>query len=60
MTQSGVGSRPAGVEGPRSSPARGFSLRIFKKGIPMNDGFPPHIAGFMTRKREKEKREEKA
>jgi len=26
----------------------------------MNDGFPPHIVGFMNRKREKEKREEKA
>jgi hypothetical protein len=28
--------------------------------IAMNDGFPPHIVGFMNRKREKEKREEKA
>jgi len=25
----------------------------------MNEGFPPHIVGFMNRKREKEKREEK-
>ena len=26
----------------------------------MNEGFPPHIVGFMNRKREKEKREEKS
>ena len=26
----------------------------------MNEGFPPHIVGFMNRKREKEEREEKS
>jgi hypothetical protein len=57
---SSAGSRPAGFEEPRSSPARGFSLQNLRRIIAMNDGFPPHIVGFMNRKREKEKREEKA
>ena len=33
-------------------PARGFSLEI---DMDRDDGFPPHIIGFMKRKREKEK-----
>jgi hypothetical protein len=42
------------------APPRGAFLCQSSKGIPMNDGFPPHIVGFMNRKREKEKRAGKA
>jgi hypothetical protein len=41
-------------------PRAGLFFANLQRIIAMNDGFPPHIVGFMNRKREKEKREEKA
>jgi hypothetical protein len=57
---SSAGGFAAGVEEPRCSPARGFSLPNLQGIIAMNDGFPPHIVGYMNRKREKEKGKAKA
>ena len=59
MTQSVPAAALPAWKGPVASP-RGVFLCRLSKGIAMNEGFPPHIVGFMNRKREKEKREGKA
>jgi hypothetical protein len=59
MTQVVPAAALPALKGPVAPPRGAFHCR-FSKGIAMNDGFPPHIVGFMNRKREKEKREGKA
>jgi hypothetical protein len=59
MTQVVPAAALPALKGPVASP-RGAFLCKSSEGMAMNEGFPPHLVGFMNRKREKEKREGKA
>ena len=59
MTQLVPAAALPALKGP-VAPRAGSFFANRRRTVAMNEGFPPHIVGFVNRKREKEKREEKA